>query len=1144
MDLARIEQHLNEVADVVLVDPRSLRHVIKHHRHVAGLVPHGRCYAITKAELVRIGAHHEVELRPGSAREYQLLVARPSPREIRRLPPGQLFERVLRAAFHASVHRALELCELDDNTVRARVEEIGRTEFEEIRATLTHDELLMPPATDGEVYVEFCAVYLELREFSPGLLVSTFPGLGDPHRIDSTIARDVDVNALVATRASSSPPVSRPPAPLRPVQPREHASRGIGPRRHARLMKKAERARKKGNLALCAVSAARATSATDAQLRQGADRMLESAVSRLAERVDIALRGPRSKDPAVTEEWSRMLSRLALRSIDARRARSSPEAKTLFSLQRAAVAYERPGVIVDLPSWILSRGRRPIVRPRDAMRELQVAQIIDGAAEQVQRVRLPSRQRAETTHLVEAASRRAEENVRAALRPEITGVFRRVGLTATSGPERQARNKLVEEVLDRIVERGYLSLPQLRDAISRNEIKLRDLSGLKELGKGDPLLLADVALDIELDGIYRRGDAYLRVLQKASSLPFGTRVGRAITLYAALPLIGSFVVLEGIHYIIGGLLVHLGFSTIDALSWTTFSITALAIFALLHSEAFRIFARQVLDTVGVVLAWIFFRIPRAIFTRPFVKRLLSRPAVRGAIRRVAVPAALGAVAYFAVPLPSGDRFLRGLSAFGAFALVSAFLGSRIGWWLEDLVVDHLAPTWQVFSRHWLPQVLRLIGRAFATLMEGLERGITRIEDALRFRKSRSTVLLAAAGCAGAVWAVIGYVIRLYVTLLIEPELNPLKHFPTVTVAHKVILPFTPDLLHAFNRALSVFGDLVGGAIAGVTVFFLPSVFGFLVWELKENYRLYRATRSQDIPSARLGPHGETMHGLLVVGVHSGTLPKLYERLRRAAQRHDSASAGARRQAREHFGDDPELGRFRERLRAVERSIRRFVERELLPALSTSPRWTLGEVSIARIDLSSNRIRIQLGSAAFSDRPCELTLEQLGGLIVAGLPKAGFIAELDPAQALLFENALAVFYHRAEVDIVREQLESELGDRAHFDIVDEGLVVWPGEGYETEGLYKLRAYRPRMMRPKIQGRPSSDLPVLDSRKILYSHQRIPWVAWEGAWTAASQAQGDVPRLLMGPSLLPVAGSKPRRMPNQVTKQPSQAAGVES
>src|SRR5262249_35470660 len=67
---------------------------------------------------------------------------------------------------------------------------------------------------------------------------------------------------------------------------------------------------------------------------------------------------------------------------------------------------------------------------------------------------------------------------------------------------------------------------------------------------GDPLIKANRDLAIALDGVYHRGEIYLRWLQRLSSLAFGTRVGRILTLYLVLPLGGAYLVLEGLQHIL------------------------------------------------------------------------------------------------------------------------------------------------------------------------------------------------------------------------------------------------------------------------------------------------------------------------------------------------------------------------------------------------------------------------------------------------------------------------------------------------------------------------------------------------------------------------------------------------------------------
>src|SRR5205085_1102568 len=97
--------------------------------------------------------------------------------------------------------------------------------------------------------------------------------------------------------------------------------------------------------------------------------------------------------------------------------------------------------------------------------------------------------------------------------------------------------------LDRVCERGFLRIGDLRDAVARNQLKLPDLSGPGQLVTGDPLLRADTRLAYDLDGVYRRGEFYLRLLQRVSSVFFGTPAGRLLTLYVIGPFLAAFLML-------------------------------------------------------------------------------------------------------------------------------------------------------------------------------------------------------------------------------------------------------------------------------------------------------------------------------------------------------------------------------------------------------------------------------------------------------------------------------------------------------------------------------------------------------------------------------------------------------------------------
>ena len=137
--------------------------------------------------------------------------------------------------------------------------------------------------------------------------------------------------------------------------------------------------------------------------------------------------------------------------------------------------------------------------------------------------------------------------MREELRPKIAAALDEVGLTPQNLPGQVARKKLIEELLDQICERGFLSMGDLRDAISRNNLKLPDISGFLDFAHGDQLLRADRKLALALDGVYRRGEVYLRWMQRLSSLGFGTRIGRFSTRFAVVPYGGAFVTVAFVH---------------------------------------------------------------------------------------------------------------------------------------------------------------------------------------------------------------------------------------------------------------------------------------------------------------------------------------------------------------------------------------------------------------------------------------------------------------------------------------------------------------------------------------------------------------------------------------------------------------------
>ena len=260
----------------------------------------------------------------------------------------------------------------------------------------------------------------------------------------------------------------------------------------------------------------------------------------------------------------------------------------LYDLQSVCVDHERGIYKLDIPGWLLSLGRQSIKRFLPGQRDVMVSKHLRSAARRLPSARLAQRTRSRLAALLQSAVHRAEATLRARFRPAIDRALDKVKLLPQNPPEQVARNKLIDEILDRIVERGFLSMSDLRDALSRNNLKLPDLASVRQFFLGDQLLQADAQLGSSLDGVYRSGEVYLRWPQRLSSLAFGTAVGRFLTRYAALPFGGAFVILAAIQEVSILISERVGAEThLHAADWPQVSLLGLVLLGILYYQRFR-----------------------------------------------------------------------------------------------------------------------------------------------------------------------------------------------------------------------------------------------------------------------------------------------------------------------------------------------------------------------------------------------------------------------------------------------------------------------------------------------------------------------------------------------------------------------------
>ena len=1063
----------------VVADARLVRRVLKQQRGLSGFglqVPHGHCCVIERAALLRIVSESELGKKSADLPAVIVLVARPEREDVR---------AVWRRAFHGHVHHHLEdrvrAGTLTEAAVRERIHRIGQTEFDEIRAVLRGENLLFSSGDDREAYIEFAAFHLELSHFDPDHVENFFPSIRDSRAIEDTLALDVEGLVLLE---GCRPDGAAELSPAATIKLASIAPRSLPPvARSSRTERdpSASDAKRKGNVVRSML----------VRMRAGEDAADDA--DELAARLHAALpEPPGAHHPTPSAEaWRDVI--LALAEAAARS--DSPralEARVLHDLQKTCVDAERRRNAVDVVTWLTSMFKRPIVRPLPTVAVVRVARHLRHAFDSSHRAALFKTERAKLEEVFRAAIARAIDNARATVKPTLETVLDEVGLGPKSVPERVAREKLCEEILDVVIARGSLGLSPLRDALSRSNLKLSKLAPA-ELVFGDPILRADALLATRLDGVYRRGEIYLRFLQKVSSVAFGTWLGRVITLHVALPVLLSFVLLEGLQHVAHPIGRALGHPHVHLLSPPSFVALALFFYGLIHSVSFRNAARAAARGLGAALHNVFIDIPSWVLSWPAV-RALTRSRL---VSLVTKPLVLAGLVYLVTRRAGLDRTPSLLATAVIAAVTASFLATPLGRHAEEVFSDFVLRRIRQLSHRALPGLFAFIVDVFRIFVERVERAIYTVDEWLTFKDGQSRFSLASKGALAFGWFFATYLLRIYVNVLIEPQVNPIKHFPVVTVSHKIILPMSPTILGAIRPPLAALGPVASNAIAGSTVFLLPGVFGFLVWELKANWNLYDQNRSKTLDPVRIGHHGETMNGLLVLGFHQGTVPKLYAKLRRAAKRRTS-----------------KVNVYRQQIHEVEHAIETFVERELIGLLRQAKRWRAGELEVHAIEVGSNRIRIGIACPDVAAEIAWLQFEEQSGSLVASVATAGFLEQLPADQHATFEIALAGLYKRAGVDIVREQVESLLGAGTAYDISADGLVVWPGKGYETEVVYALHGAG--TTRGVVRGKALAEPPAsLDLGSLLFARQTILWTAWVEAFRDDRESS---PRVIEGPPLL--------------------------
>jgi len=84
----------------------------------------------------------------------------------------------------------------------------------------------------------------------------------------------------------------------------------------------------------------------------------------------------------------------------------------------------------------------------------------------------------------------------------------------------------------------------------------------------------------------------------------------------------------------------------------------------------------------------------------------------------------------------------------------------------------------------------------------------------------------------------------------------------------------------------------------------------------------------------------------------------------------------------------------------------------------------------------------------------------------------------------------------------------------YGIAEEGLLVWPGEGFETEVSYDLHSAR---LRRRLRGRYDGMLPSLRGSHAVFSREPVYWSMWATAWQQIERGATPM-RVIIGPPLV--------------------------
>jgi hypothetical protein len=657
-----------------------------------------------------------------------------------------------------------------------------------------------------------------------------------------------------------------------------------------------------------------------------------------------------------------------------RRFGSAPARTLLGNLEQVLSEGRSDYYRLRLVRWTLSLGRRRLVEPLPFQSLLKALRAMDTGRSRLEDMPWPVADLERFARVLETLTARVNAQLDAQLMPRVQQAMREADFVPRDHRENVAAHKMKLELLDVIKQRRGLKFTDVRDIVARNILRLPDPT-LLEFFRGDRLARFDRTAAQALPGVYRRGEIYIKGLQQLSAPLFGTPLGRAISRYLLVPFGGAYLVLKSID-----LLLELLPDYDKALQLATFSdVLLLGGLAniVMHTGIGQHIALSLWRGLVATLRFIFHDGLTRLLRWPPMAELLSAGIVRALGRNLVQPLLIGtlplipiivlAVFVEEVPIEPGLWL-----AVLAFALGTLLRNTPAGRRFLDNVNTRIGVYLARINQALFIGLIQWLLTFFKEVTRGFSQLLYRVDEALIHHLGERVEGLLAKLLLTPLWRFAEALIQFYVTVLVEPQVNPVKHFPIVSIGHKLLLPFLPAITAAFiDISGSVLPKVIAYPLVTLTIVLLPGLFGFFVWELKENWKLYQANHRDGLAAASkesdagaqsgegvplpvepaaVGPHGESVRALMARGFHAGALPKGFDKLRRVL----------REEMRDQAPNPRRLRRVQRHLEDIGHAFRVFFERELAYALRErcrDPNCTLQRVEAGKLRIATNLVEL-------------------------------------------------------------------------------------------------------------------------------------------------------------------------------------------